>query len=94
MREPKKINNSDRKRIFKRAHWMIKGGAWDSESLSFSEALKRCWKELKDYRAKIEVQFIMDCNRIARLYNVKKCAQTELNESLQRAYDNGTNVNA
>ncbi len=88
-----KITNKDKKRIFKRAYWMIRGGAFDSETLTWSEALKRCWSDLKAYKAKLKAQFISECNKIKEVWNVKENEQAQLNKSMKLSAENGTNLN-
>jgi hypothetical protein len=88
-----KITNKDKKRIFKRAYWMINGGAFDSETLTFGEALKRCWADLKAYKAKLKDQIITECNKLRKMYNVKENEQKQLNISMKLSAEQGTNLN-
>ncbi len=88
----KSITKSDRKRLMKRAWCMVKGGHFKAPYLTLSEALKICWKELKDYKEKIrienEIKIESELTKLRNLWNVKPT----INYELQLAYNKGCEI--
>ena len=78
------ISKNDRKRIFRRAHYLVR----EMFCFSFSQALKQCWKELKEYKFKLECELIGEVNKLRSAYNVN----LDVNEELNRAFLRGENV--
>jgi len=78
------ISKNDRKRIFRRAHYLVR----EMFCFSLSQALKQCWKELKEYNFKLECELINEINKIKSLYRL----ELPINEQLNRAFLRGENV--
>ena len=84
----KKITNRDRKRIFTRAHYLLKEQPWNFSFLS--EALKFTWTELKEYRAKKEEE--RKRKEWQLIWDARPTVQPTEDYKLELAFRNGATI--
>lgn len=65
----------NRRQIFKRAHYLCRNDCY----MTFSEALKQCWKEAKEYRARLYKELDSMYHQLSLKYTPKFSKEYNMN---------------
>lgn len=82
----KKEYKINRSRVFKRAHYIFRNMPWKFSC--FGDALRFVYQECRDYKAKLDQEFIYECEKIKQLYYVEQ----NINIQLENAFSRGEKI--